>query len=322
MSGWHRWAGAIVVAIMGLTGCSSAAEPPDRSNPNAAPPGPTAGASSAGPTSGRPSDAEACRNDPLGCPVEAYGGPTAAQAAPTSGTDVSTSTYTVAQYVDYIVADADRYWVGWFAAYGLSEPLVNYEVIEPGEAAYQSLCTSPNGARLVTPHDYPNAYYCGLDSRTVNGTEWRGMIVLPATTFQKMWTGDIFGSQSKVTGDFAAAYLIAHEFGHHIADEFSLQSAALGRPMAARTGANNELLADCFAGSWISSAYAEGLLTDTDYLEAIEAAVAIGDKPGVVTNDPHGTPEERARALRIGAEYGANGYPAGTPAACSSTYWH
>ncbi len=305
------WVGACVLTMVGLVGCSAPTAEPAGSAAGSSPPAPSLQSATPG----------ACTEDPLGCPVDARGEPTPAQAAPTSGTDVGTSTYTVAQYVDYIVADADRYWVSWFAAYGLSEPRVNYEVVEPNEPAYQSRCTSRDGAPLVTAHDYPNAYYCDVDSRTVGGTEWRGMIVLPATTFQKMWTGDIFGSRSKVTGDFAAAYLIAHEFGHHVTDEFALQSAALGRPMPARTGANNELLADCFAGAWISSAYTTGLLTDTDYQEAIEAAVAIGDKPGVVTDDPHGSPEERAYALRVGAEYGANGYPAGTPGACSSTYW-
>ncbi len=165
-----------------------------------------------------------------------------------------------------------------------------------------------------------NAYYCPSDVVNSGGIAYKGVIVLPATTLQKMWTGDILGSQSRTVGDFAAAYIVTHEFGHHIADEFAIQLKASGTTMPAITGKNNELLADCFAGVWINYAFANGVLTDTDYAEAIAAAEAIGDKAGG-GNDPHGTPEERMRALRVGAEYGANSYQAGNPGACTSTYW-
>jgi len=249
--------------------------------------------------------------------------PSLQQAAPPqSGDDVSNSTYTVEQYVSYIVTSADKYWTAWLVnGYGLQEPLVYYEVVEPGET-YQTTCKIPGGGVPdPTTHDFPNAYYCGVDVRTVNGVEYKGVLVLPATTFQKMWNGDILGTQSKTIGDFAAAYIISHEFGHHIADEFAVQLEAAGKPMPAITGANNELLADCFAGVWINYAYSDGVLTDTDYDEAIGAAEAVGDKPGTISQDPHGTPEERMQAVRIGAEYGANGHPAGHPGACISTYW-
>lgn len=300
----------LVLALSGcgaISGASSAQGGPNSSAPVPSPSGGTVG--------GTPS------TETLPSPTEE---PTLQQAAPpTSGTDVGSSTYTVAQYVDYIVGSADTYWTAWMKnGYGLQEPYVGIEVIEPNDQPYQTTCKNRDGSiPPPTQHDYKNAYYCPVDVQVQGGVTYQGVIVLPATTFQKMWTGDIFDSQSKKVGDFAAAYLIAHEFGHHIADEFTIQLKALGKPMPAITGANNELLADCFSGVWISYAYSQGVLIDTDYDEAIAAAEAIGDKPGGINNDPHGSPAERVQALRTGAEYGANGYPAGNPAACTSTYW-
>ena len=312
-------AAGVLGLVLALGGCGLlGGAPAAQGGPDSS--GPTTGAAVATP-SPSPSDEGPLVTETLPSPTAE---PTLRQAAPpTSGADVGTSTYTVAQYVDYIIASADTYWTAWMKnGYGLQEPFVGIEVVEPNEQAYQTGCTSPGGgASPPTPHDWPNAYYCPSDVKVVGGVSYQGVIVLPATTFQKMWNGDIFNNQSKKVGDFAAAYLIAHEFGHHIADEFTIQAKALGRPMPAVTGANNELLADCFSGAWISYAFSQGVLTDTDYDEAIAAAEAIGDKPGGINNDPHGSPAERMQALRIGAEFGANGYAAGHPAACTTTYW-
>lgn len=244
-------------------------------------------------------------------------------APPQSSGNPALSTQAVEQYIGYIVGSADTYWTAWLKnGYGLQEPYVFFEVVQPGET-YQTTCKVPGGGVPdPTTHDFLNAYYCGVDVVTgADGVQYTGVLVLPATTFQGMWNGDILGTPSKTAGDFAAAYIVAHEFGHHIADEFATQLKAVGKPMQPITGANNELLADCFAGVWISYAYSQGVLTDTDYDEAIAAAEAVGDKPGSISQDPHGTPEERMYALRVGAEYGAGGFPAGHPSACTSTYW-
>jgi hypothetical protein len=247
------------------------------------------------------------------------------QAAPPQSTgNPAGSTYTVGQYIGYIAGSADTYWSAWMRnGYGLAEPYVYIEIVEPGEAPYQTNCKVPGGGTPPpTTDDFPNAFYCGVDSMTgSDGVLYEGVVVFPATTFQKMWSGDILGTQSRTAGDFAAAYVISHEFAHHIVHEFASQLEAAGQPMPEITGKNNELLADCFAGAWINYAYSQGVLTDTDYAEAIAAAEAVGDKPGTISQDPHGTPEERMYALRVGAELGANGYPAGNPGACTSTYW-
>ncbi len=77
----------------------------------------------------------------------------------------------------------------------------------------------------------------------------------------KMWNGDIFGRESAQAGDFAAAVLVAHEFGHHVQDELMVQ---LGLRDIVGAGGQKikqkELIADCFAGVWAYTAYFSGYL--------------------------------------------------------------
>ena len=78
-------------------------------------------------------------------------------------------------------------------------------------------------------------------------------------------------------GDFAQAYVIAHEFGHHI------QNLTGVMDQAQRAGQNNrlsvalELQADCYAGVWANRAQKEGRIETGDAEEAMRAAAAVGD---------------------------------------------
>lgn len=124
-------------------------------------------------------------------------------------------------------------------------------------------------------------------------------------------------------GDFAAAYVIAHEVAHHVQNELGI----LGQVNRARQSSNQtqanaltvrlELQADCLAGVWAS--YVEGLLEPGDVEEALNAARQIGDdtlqrnagrvpQPHTFT---HGTSEQRARWF-------ATGYEAGEIGACDT----
>jgi predicted metalloprotease len=104
-------------------------------------------------------------------------------------------------------------------------------------------------------------------------------------------------------GDFAVAYIVAHEYGHEIQNELGLDRKGL--PVM-----NLELQADCYAGNWAKSAYDQNQLEDGDVEEAIDAALAVGDFDA---SNPahHGTPEQRAEAWQTGFE-------AGEPSACSA----
>jgi predicted metalloprotease len=128
-------------------------------------------------------------------------------------------------------------------------------------------------------------------------------------------------------GDFAMAYVIAHEVGHHVQDlEGTLTQAHNLQARASETQGNAiqvkiELQADCYAGVWAANARdAKGsILEPGDIEEGMRAAEAIGDdtlqkqSQGVVVPDSftHGTSAQRVAALRTGLQ-------SGNPAACKN----
>jgi predicted metalloprotease len=84
-------------------------------------------------------------------------------------------------------------------------------------------------------------------------------------------------------GDFARAYVIAHEIGHHVQNQLGLmdqveQKAASASPQGRNAlSVRQELQADCFAGVWGHSAQARGALDAKDIESGIAAATAVGD---------------------------------------------
>jgi len=210
-------------------------------------------------------------------------------------------------YVEAVIKHADIVWTNWFKAQGLPEPMVGYKIIEPGES-YQSSCRI--GGQNVFAADYPNAFYCPTDMNSVDA----GMLVIPVSTMAKMWQGDIFDRQvgdGKLVGDFAAAAIIAHEFGHHIADELSADKGVSqpGNP-------NIELIADCFSGVWTYGVHLDDLLAPNDETVALNALGVIGDNLG-----SHGTSAQRQTAFEIGAGGTTNDPRGGVPQNCTAAYW-
>jgi predicted metalloprotease len=105
-------------------------------------------------------------------------------------------------------------------------------------------------------------------------------------------------------GDFAAAFVLAHEFGHAV-------QARL--PERERLTVLSELQADCFAGAWAAHVAEQGLLDEGDLDEATLAVFSGRDVPGTQFTDPqaHGSGFERTRAFADGYESGpARCYPA------------
>ena len=115
-------------------------------------------------------------------------------------------------------------------------------------------------------------------------------------------------------GDFAQAYVIAHEVGHHVQNilgifEASRQQRARGLDANA-ISVRQELQADCFAGVW--GHYAQGQLDPGDVEEGLNAAAAIGDDriqrrtQGQVTPETwtHGSSAQRVRWFRTGLQSG------------------
>jgi predicted metalloprotease len=119
-------------------------------------------------------------------------------------------------------------------------------------------------------------------------------------------------------GDFAQAYVIAHEVGHHvqnllgISDKVQQMQARASREEANRLSVRLELQADFLAGVWAHYAQQRGILDPGDLEEALNAASAIGDDrlqeeaQGRVVPDSftHGTSEQRMRWFKRGLETG------------------
>lgn len=121
-------------------------------------------------------------------------------------------------------------------------------------------------------------------------------------------------------GDFAAAYVIAHEVGHHvqqltgISEKVRAQQGTLGEVEANRLSVRLELQADYLAGVWAHyEDKTKGVLDPSDIEEALRAASAIGDDRlqkqagGSVVPDSftHGTSEQRLRWFKRGYETGS-----------------
>ncbi len=131
---------------------------------------------------------------------------------------------------------------------------------------------------------------------------------------------DEMASRFSVAGDFAQAYVIAHEVGHHVQTLLGVsQQMQAARQRGARMEGDNgllvrqELQADCFAGVWANHAQQRhDWLEEGDLEEALNAANAIGDdrlqqqSQGRVVPDAftHGTSAQRVKWFRIGFDSG------------------
>ncbi len=155
---------------------------------------------------------------------------------------------------------------------------------------------------------------CGLSSAAVGPFYCPGdqKVYLDLSFFRELQT------RFRAPGDFAQAYVIAHEVGHHVQNMLGTMARVnqlQGR--ASEREANDlsvrlELQADFYAGVWAHYAQRRGILEQGDVEEALRAATAIGDDQlqkeaqGYVVPDSftHGTSEQRMRWFRKGLETG------------------
>ncbi len=125
-------------------------------------------------------------------------------------------------------------------------------------------------------------------------------------------------------GDFAQAYVLAHEIGHHVQNVLGtsrqVQQAQQQNPQAANDlSVRLELQADCYAGVWGHTAAQQGILESGDVEEGLNAAAAVGDDriqrevTGRVSPESwtHGSSEQRMQWFR-------RGFDSGRPDACDT----
>lgn len=126
-------------------------------------------------------------------------------------------------------------------------------------------------------------------------------------------------------GEFARAYVIAHEVGHHVQDELGVlgqvneQRSMVGERQSNELSVRVELQADCYAGIWANSVRDRLQLTEADIESALDTAARIGDdalqqaSQGVVVPDSftHGSSEQRQRWFH-------RGFRSGDPGQCDT----
>jgi len=125
-------------------------------------------------------------------------------------------------------------------------------------------------------------------------------------------------------GDFAQAYVIAHEVGHHVQNLLGISDQVRQLQQSQPSDANElsvrlELQADCFAGVWAYSEFTQDFLEPGDLEEALGAASAVGDdriqemSTGMINPETwtHGSSEQRVQWFRAG-------FDSGDPNACDT----
>jgi predicted metalloprotease len=119
-------------------------------------------------------------------------------------------------------------------------------------------------------------------------------------------------------GDFARAYVIAHEIGHHVQNQLGLmrevqqKSADASEPLRNALSVRQELQADCLAGVWGHSAQQRGALDTRDIEQGIAAAASVGDDRlqqqsrgyAVPESFTHGSSTQRVKWFRVGLASG------------------
>ena len=199
----------------------------------------------------------------------------------------------LSRFVSVVLADTEDTWQGLFQQMGrqYQNPTL---VLFSG--AVNSGCGNAQAAM--------GPFYCPLDRK----------VYIDLAFYREL------RDRFRAPGDFAQAYVIAHEVGHHvqnllgIADRVQAAQQRAGGPAEANAlSVRLELQADCFAGLWANHANRDRrILEPGDVEEALTAASAIGDDRlqrqarGTVSPESftHGSSDQRARWFRTGFEHG------------------
>jgi predicted metalloprotease len=149
----------------------------------------------------------------------------------------------------------------------------------------------------------------GVSTGCGDATSDVGPFYCPAD--QKLYIDPSFYSvmerRLRAPGDFAQAYVIAHEVGHHVQNLIGSNRLTSRGETSNQNSVRVELQADCLAGVWGHTARASLQITDDDLDEALTAAHAIGDDTLGHSDErkfTHGSSEQRKRWFRRGFDSG------------------
>ena len=218
------------------------------------------------------------------------GGGTQQTSAPQSGGQIQNDETT--QFVRVVLADTEDAWQKIFAQQGARYELPKLVLFRN---RVQSACGFASSAS--------GPFYCPGDKQ----------IYIDLTFFAELQR------RFEAPGDFAQAYVIAHEVGHHVQNligvlpKFNQMRRSLSKFEANRMSIRVELQADCFAGIWARNQAEQGYLERGDVEEALNAATQIGDDAiqrrtqGYVVPESfnHGTSDQRKRWFYRGMEQGS-----------------
>jgi len=201
-------------------------------------------------------------------------------------------------FVGVVVKDTENYWGDYFQSIGKT-------YVPPKVVLFSNQTQSGCG----TAQTSSGPFYCPTDRK----------VYLDLAFYDQLRT------QFHAAGDFAQAYVIAHEVGHHVQNllgtlpKYDAQMQKADQTTANAISVRIELQADCYAGVWANYEGKQNYLDQGDVAEAINAANQIGDdtlqrefqgnvQPRTFT---HGTSAQRMKWFKTGAD-------SGDPASCDT----
>ena len=208
-----------------------------------------------------------------------------------SGGEITQADEEAAQFVSVVLADTEEIWADIFQEQVGQAYLPTTLVLFKG-----STLSGCGGANAMT-----GPFYCPVDKKVYLDTDFF------ATMSQQL------GAQ----GDFAAAYVVAHEVGHHVQDLLGILNQTTQLRQRVNEAESNaisvrvELQADCLSGIWANRASAKfGSIERGDIAEAMNAAERIGDdtlqrnagRTPMPDSFTHGTSEQRQHWFAQGYE--------------------
>jgi predicted metalloprotease len=213
------------------------------------------------------------------------------------------------QFINTVTVDLQTFWDERFSAAGRDYPETVTVLFEGRTQSGCGVASSATGP-----------FYCPADQK----------IYLDTAFFDEL------NSRFGAPGDFAQAYVIAHEYGHHVQDALGIMDSVASQQQSNPSAANGlsirlELQADCMAGVWAHSIWSTPdqsdveSITEADVREAINAAEAVGDDriqeqaTGTINRESwtHGSADQRATwfntGFRMGTTESCDTFAAATP---------